>query len=114
MSRRRLLIVEDEYLLAEDMRQAFEAAGATVIGPVGTLAKAVAMMDSVAGIDGAVLDINLAGEPVYPLAEKLLSWGVPFVFVTGYETAAIPKCFARVPVIEKPVDMTVLTRMLGS
>jgi len=114
MSGRRLLIVEDEYLLAEDMRQALEAAGATVIGPVGTLARAIAMVDSVAGIDAAVLDINLAGEAVYPVAEKLLSRGVPFVFVTGYETDAIPKCFARVPVLEKPVDMTALARMLGT
>jgi hypothetical protein len=95
------------------MRQALAAAGATVIGPVGTLARAIAMVDGNAGIDAAVLDINLAGEAVYPLAEKLLSRDVPFVFVTGYETAAIPTCFARVPVLEKPVEMTVLARMLG-
>ena len=114
MSRRRLLVVEDEYLLAEDLRRGLEAAGATVIGPAGTLARAIAMADSFADIDGAVLDVNLAGQAVYPLAEKLRLRAVPFVFVTGYETSAIPKCFATVPVLDKPVDMNVLISMLGA
>jgi CheY-like chemotaxis protein len=114
MSRRRLLIVEDEYLLAEVLRRALEAAGATVIGPVASLGAAIATVDSVADIDAAVLDVNLAGQAVYPVAEKLLLRGVPFVFVTGYERAAIPKYFARVPVLEKPVDVDILIRMLDA
>jgi hypothetical protein len=61
----------------------------------------------------AVLDVNLAGEKIYPLAEQLSGRGIPFVFVTGYAADAIDDRFAGVPVLQKPVDGAALRKALN-
>ncbi len=104
----RILVVEDEYLVAEELRLGLEAAGATVVGPLPTLAKAEAMLDNEAAIDCAVLDINLAGKPVFALADRLGTAGVPFLFLSGYTKGGLPPRFASAPLLEKPVDMATL------
>lgn len=109
---RNLLIVEDEYFLADDMRAALEQNGATVIGPVGDLDDARAILDGDMRIDAAVLDINLHGEAVFPLANTLRELGIPFVFATGYSEAAIPSEFAAVPRWEKPYSFDDLVEAL--
>lgn len=101
---RRLLVVEDEYFIAEDIRVILERHGATVVGPVGELAEARALLACGERIDAAVLDINLHGETVFPLAEELRARGVPFVFATGYSDAAIPSSYGDVARWEKPYD----------
>ena len=106
----RILIVEDEYIVAEELRRMLEATGAAVIGPVPSVPRAQAHLESETAIDGAVLDVNLAGENVFPLADALAERGVPFVFLTGYDRSTIPERFATTPVVEKPLDM----RTLGS
>jgi CheY-like chemotaxis protein len=109
----RLLLVEDEYLVAADLAQSLEDAGAEIVGPVGTVEEALAIATSEASrLDGAVLDINLHGKPIYPVADLLTKVKVPFVFATGYDTMAIRPSYAETPRCEKPVDKNQLALML--
>lgn len=108
----RILIVEDEYLLAEDLRAELAGVGAEIVGMAGTVDRALAEVDRIERLDGAVLDMNLGGEPVYPVADRLIAGGVPFVFTTGYDASAIPERYRAFRRCEKPVDMTRVVRML--
>jgi CheY-like chemotaxis protein len=81
----RVLLVEDEFLIAEDLASVLSAAGATVVGPAYTVAGALSLIESGDALDGAVLDVNLKGEAVFPVADALLSRSIPFVFTTGYD-----------------------------
>lgn len=114
---RRILIVEDEYLLADDLSEALADGGATVLGPVASVEAAAELIASEAEIDAAVLDINLRGELIFPIADALEERGVPFVFATGYDRWAIPERFADAPRMEKPLKgaaiATTLTPLLG-
>jgi DNA-binding NtrC family response regulator len=109
----RVLIVEDEYMLARELRTELEDAQAVVLGPVGHLEPAMKLIGAEPHIDGAVLDINLGGEPVYPLADLLMERNVPVVFTTGYDASAIPPRYADVPRCEKPIDMSTVTKAIG-
>jgi CheY-like chemotaxis protein len=100
---RRILIVEDEYLLANDLHNALRTAGIAVLGPVPSVAAALAMIAAEAMIDAAVLDINLRGEMVFAVADALRARGVPFAFATGYDQAVVPDRFADAPRAEKPL-----------
>lgn len=100
---RRILIVEDEYLLANDLHDALRGVGATVLGPVPSVAAALSMIAGEVMIDAAVLDINLRGEMVFAVADALRARGVPFAFATGYDQAALPARFADAPRVEKPL-----------
>jgi DNA-binding LytR/AlgR family response regulator len=111
---RRLLIAEDEYMVALDLAEFFEDAGAEVIGPVGSLKDALALVASEGGrLDGALLDVNLRNDKVYPVADALSAAGVPFVFATGYGDHAIPEAYSNVPRCDKPVDRHQLARLLS-
>jgi DNA-binding NtrC family response regulator len=83
-----------------------------VLGPINRLAPATAAARD-DDIDAAILDVNLAGENVYPVAEILESRGVPFVFVTGYGIESIDRRFAHVPVIQKPVERPALESLFA-
>src|SRR5262249_40980860 len=85
----RILLVEDEGLLALELKEVFNSMGAKVIGPFGGLNVAMQAARAQA-IDVAILDVNLKGELVYPLAAELAARGVPFLFLTGYDTADLP------------------------
>ena len=99
-----VLIVEDNFLVAEAVREIFEERGSTVLGPVPRVAEAVRLVES-EPLDGAVLDINLAGEFCFPVAEALRVRDVPFIFLTGYgEAMLIPLQFRDVPRLPKPFD----------
>jgi DNA-binding response OmpR family regulator len=110
----RLLIVEDEYLLAIDLCRTLEEWGAEVLGPVGSLSDAMTLIQSETRIDCAVLDINLGGERSYPLADVLLGRGVEIIFTTGYDISAIPEKYAGIRRYEKPFDTVALARVLAS
>jgi len=97
-----VLIVEDEYLIADDLTQDLKKSGVTIIGPVATLDEAFAAV-STRRPDLAVLDINLRGQSVFPLADLLTARHVPYVFVTGYNADAVPDRFGAIPLFEKPV-----------
>jgi two-component SAPR family response regulator len=109
----RVLVVEDEYMLAIELREELIAAGAAVLGPVGRSHLAMELIEVEPHIDGAILDINLGGENAYPLADLLVARAVPLVFITGYDASVLPSRFADVPNCEKPFDMARVTRAIG-
>jgi CheY-like chemotaxis protein len=102
---RRVLIVEDELLLFDEMRDELLAEGAEVMGPAPSVSKALALLAAEPRPDAAILDINLAGEMVYPVAEALRERRIPFIFVTGYDERIVPRGYNWVPLLEKPVSM---------
>ncbi len=104
LSGARVLIVEDEYYLADDLSRALREAGAQVVGPVGSLTEAQAAVDE-RSFDCAVLDMNLRGEAAFPIADRLGEAGIPFVIATGYNSIALPERFRGLPRVEKPFDM---------
>jgi PAS domain S-box-containing protein len=107
----RVLIVEDAVLLAMELESGLSEAGATVIGPAYELEEALALLDQ--PIDAAVLDANLNGHSVSPVAEALKARNVPFVFATGYgEAGGAPGDFDA-PVIRKPYDVTQVAAALA-
>jgi CheY-like chemotaxis protein len=108
----RLLIVEDEYFLAQDLADHFQSLGVKVLGPAGTVADALSLLRS-HEVEGAVLDVNLRGERVYPVADVLLQKDVPFVFASGYGGELEPDVYTDVPRCIKPVDFSVLTKTLA-
>ena len=107
----RLLVVEDEALVAMALEDMLGDLGCVVVDVAGTLARGVALAEKLA-IDGAILDINLGGEKVFPVAERLAERGVPFVFCTGYGLAGILPGFAHVPTIAKPYSQRQLYDLL--
>jgi CheY-like chemotaxis protein len=109
---RRILVVEDEYIVAEDLCRELVEQGAEVAGPVPTVARALALLAADRLIDGAILDVNLRGEMVFPVADALLYRGTPFLFATGYDTETLPKAYARVPCCEKPFEVGQCARVL--
>ena len=96
-----VLIVEDEYYLADDLARTLGEAGATVIGPASSLAEAERMIAE-RHCDYAVLDMNLRGQMASSIADRLIAAHVPFVIATGYSGAALPAHLAGRPRIEKP------------
>jgi len=112
LANRRVLVVEDEYFIADDMAKALRKLGAEVLGPVPTSGKALTLLSSDQRIDAAVLDINLRGETVFPVADALKERGVPFVFATGYDQSSVPSAYSGVPRWEKPFDPHELVKSL--
>jgi PAS domain S-box-containing protein len=106
----RVLLVEDEILVAMMMRDLLSEIGLTVLGPFGRLSEAmVAAVHQ--DIDAGIIDVNLGGEFVYPVADVLVARGIPFVFVTGYGVESIDGRFAQVPIIKKPVQRQALQKV---
>jgi two-component sensor histidine kinase/DNA-binding response OmpR family regulator len=103
----RVLLVEDEALVAMVMRDMLTELGFHVVGPFGRSADAAAAARD-EDVDAAVLDINLDGEAAYPVADLLAARGIPFVFVTGYGAESIDGRFAHVPVLQKPIERQML------
>lgn len=109
---RTVLIVEDEYLLASDLTRELEAAGARVLGPAPSVENARALAEGTDRIDAAVLDVNLGGEMIYPVAELLEARGAHLLFATGYDQPALPPRYAAAPHFEKPVDASAVVLAL--
>lgn len=107
-----MLLVEDEYFIADDMRRLLTAAGATVIGPVSTLARACEAIDE-GGFDCAVIDLNLHGESALPVADRLPAAGKSFGIATGYGSASLPERLSSVPRIEKPFDPSAVMQLIS-
>jgi two-component sensor histidine kinase/AmiR/NasT family two-component response regulator len=103
----RLLLVEDEALTGMMMSDMLTELGFDVIGPFGRVADAMAAVGR-EDFQAAVLDVNLDGEMVYPVADAVVARGVPFVFVTGYGAEGIDRRFAQVPVLQKPIERRML------
>src|SRR5215472_12650255 len=93
----RILIVEDEYFLADDLKQILTAHSVHVLGPVPTTAEALRAINDNPRIDCAVLDVNLGGKSVFPISAALIERNIPFLFATGYSSAQIPTQFDGIP-----------------
>ncbi|HEX3407625.1 MAG TPA: response regulator [Caulobacteraceae bacterium] len=107
----RLLVVEDEMLVALALEEMLGDFGCVVVDVAGTLDRGLELAEALT-LDGAILDINLGGEKVFPVAERLAERGVPFVFCTAYGTAALPPSFAKTPTLAKPYDENRLRSLL--
>jgi DNA-binding LytR/AlgR family response regulator len=110
---KRLLIVEDEYLIASELARELSDLGAEIVGPAATVAAALNLVEQNGNLDAAVLDINLRNERVYAVADALIERAVPFVFTTGYDASAIEADYETVPRCEKPVDAHELANALA-
>ena len=108
----RVLVVEDESIVALDIENMLEEMGCQVVASVPRLVRALDVASSL-DFDLAVLDINLAGEVVYPLAFRLAARGIPFVFSTGYSTSTLPPELSDRPILKKPVMLANLKRAVA-
>ena len=109
----RVLLVEDEALVAMMIQETLAEFGFDVLGPVATVSEALAAARE-PGIDAAVLDINLGDDLVYTVAEILARRGVPFVFVTGYDSDSVDARFSGIPVLQKPIERESLQRIFAN
>ena len=107
----RVLIAEDEFLVGIQLEEDLRSAGCSIVGPFGTLETAT-VASRRERFDLALLDINLNGDLVYPLADELSARGVPFIFLSGYLSAALPERFRGSPLIAKPHDPAALIEVI--
>ncbi|MEG3164797.1 response regulator [Sphingomonas sp. PB2P19] len=114
LARCRILLVEDEYMLALDLQTQLEDVGAVVLGPEPSVAAALRRVADEPRIDAAVLDVNLGGEFVFPVAEALTARRVPFVFSSGYHDSVTRDRYPEVMNCTKPIDMRSLLKTLGT
>jgi DNA-binding response OmpR family regulator len=109
----RVLLVEDEYLVASLIEDMLGTAGCIVSGPIPRLSDALAAAGREV-CDVAVLDVNLAGEHIYPVADILSDRNIPYVFITGYSAGVLPGEYALRPRIGKPFKMADLLGTLSN
>lgn len=109
---RRVLIVEDEYFVAQDMARKLRAVGARIFGPTPTADGAMALAEE-EQIEAAVLDIRLREGNVFKFADFLLAKAIPFVFATGYDRGSIPERFSHIEVCRKPVETSKIAEILA-
>lgn len=112
MTNGRILVVEDEFFIAEEIADALKAAGFAVLGPYATVAAALEMIADGPSIDAAVLDASLRDASSLPVAEALAARGIPFAVVTGFSADQLPARMAAAPVLTKPLRGGDLVRLL--
>lgn len=109
---RRVLVVEDETMIALLVEDMLDELGCRVVGPAHALDVALALARSELDLDAALLDVNLAGQPVFPVADALREKGVPAIFSTGYGEASLRPSDRGAPVLQKPFRSHDLARAL--
>jgi CheY-like chemotaxis protein len=109
---RHVLIVEDNVLIAMEMEYIIGDCGCAVVGPVSNVASGLEAVRRTE-IDGAVLDVNLGNERVWPVAELLDERGIPLVLTSGYGASEVPARFAGKPLLQKPVASSDLRQALA-
>lgn len=105
---RRILVVEDEYLVAISLCEALEDAGSQVIGPVASVDTAITTIEGQPQIDAAIVDLNLRGVQAYEVADLLLARSIPFVFTSGCEPDALSARYPGVRNCQKPYAMATI------
>lgn len=100
----RVLVLEDEYYLADDLEAALSSAGAEIVGPISEVSEALEQVDK-NDFDVAIIDINLGGESAFTVADQLQRQSIPFVFATGYDARDIPASFRDVTRWGKPYNL---------
>lgn len=108
---RRVLIVEDEVLIAMVLEDVLDMLGYTVVGTPASFADAGKAIDA-GGFDLAILDVNLGDDPVFPLADRLRAAGTPIIFATGSHRDSLPPRFDGTPILEKPYAVTAVETAL--
>ncbi|MAK81983.1 response regulator [Phenylobacterium sp.] len=108
----RVLVVEDEMMVSMLIEDMLSDLGCKVVGPASRLEEAITLVES-HEIDCAVLDVNLGGQPIFPLADILRAKGAPFAFATGYGDAGLRDVDKGAPVLQKPFRESDLARVLG-
>jgi len=103
----RILVVEDDFFIADDLAAILEQHGAAVMGPISNVGDALNLLAD-SRPDCALLDVNLAGEMAFGLAAALRERGVPFLLITGYDRQALPEAFADVAILNKPFTGLIL------
>ena len=110
----RILVVDDDYIVAMVVVDFLQEAGAEIIGPIGEADEAIAFIRANSGvIDGAVLDVNLHGAKSYPIADALAAHAIGFIFATGYGADALEGAYQKYPRCEKPFDRVSLIATLA-
>jgi CheY-like chemotaxis protein len=103
---RRILVVEDEFLIATTLQDWLESVGFIVVGPVASVEKALRLIDSETGISGAVVDVNLGGVFAYSVADRLMSRNIPFIFTSGYEDDILRARYPHIRNCHKPYALS--------
>ena len=107
-----IMVVEDDFLAALDLKRLVEERAGTVAGPVGRLEQAQQLARSVR-LDGAILDVKLDGTNSLSLADELIAHHVPIILVTGYDVATLPERFAKVARLPKPFDEAAFDQLVA-
>ena len=108
-----ILVVEDEYLIRMLLEDMLDELGFSVAAAVGSIAEASEQARSGA-FKAAILDVNVDGEEIFPVADVLAQRGLPFVFVTGYGENSLPERFRGRPALQKPFQAERLKQTLDS
>lgn len=107
----RVLVMEDEYLIADDLARALKAAGAVPVGPAPTVERAEELLTGTR-VDAAILDLNLHGNMASGFVERLVATGLPCLIVSGYSEDAMPAAVEGVPRLEKPINPGAVVKAL--
>lgn len=108
----RVFVVEDEALVALNLEDMLADLGCTVLGPAMRVERARSMIEAGIEADVAILDVNVAGEQVFPIAQMLVDGGVPIVFATGYDREGLPIDWHRQTILQKPYTLNDVSRSL--
>ena len=103
-SSQRVLVMEDEFYIADTLVDALSAAGLEAVGPAYSLSQALRYIESTADIRGAILDINLKNQLAFPAADALSSRQIPFLITTGYDPQQLEERFRHIVCFVKPFD----------
>jgi CheY-like chemotaxis protein len=109
----RVLVIEDEAIIAAVLENALVEGGCSVVGPVATLGRALETIENTT-IDAALLDIKINGRDTYPVADVLAGRGIPFVFVSGFTRKDLPVRYRHCAHITKPFEPSAIMTALGS
>jgi DNA-binding response OmpR family regulator len=109
---KRILVLEDDPMIAAEMAVSLAEHGSEVVGPFPSVDDAFRILDQGISIQGAVLDVSLQGKPVFPFADQLRSRHIPFVFATGFDDSAIPAAFSEYAHFNKPISIAQIARAL--
>jgi chemotaxis family two-component system sensor kinase Cph1 len=112
-SEHRVLLVEDQMIVAIEVEDMLREFGCIVVGPVGTLKRALRLAQK-ERLDAAILDVSVDGETIFPVAEELQKRHVPFLFATGYAEHTLPEKWQGLPRLGKPFKRDQLKKLMGS
>jgi CheY-like chemotaxis protein len=114
LSGRRVLVIEDEMMVAMLLKDILAELGCTVVGPAARVEQALAMIEAAGALDAAVLDINLNGQKSYPVADALVARRVPLLFATGYgRRNTVLNGYRSFPLLQKPFRLLELADALA-